>query len=391
MLTAEAALEAARALYPRLAERAAHCEALRRCPPESIADFHRADLLRLMQPRRFGGSELGMDVIGPITLEMSRVCPSTAWVWVNIVTHAWNIGQFEAAAQQDLWGDDPDALAATGLAFPCGKAEPVDGGYRLSGRWPFCSGVDEAGWMLVGALVPAAGGPPERLLLLVPKADFRSLDNWRAYGLAGTGSHDVVIEAAFVPAHRTVAAERLADGQAAPGAALSTAPIFRLPAFVTFGFALAAVPLGAAWGALDHVVAVLRRRAATYGAGRLAELAPVQARIAHASAGVDTALMLYRQGLDTLNRMTAAAEPVPRELRLRWKRDLAFAVSLCVSAMDDLLAVSGAAGLSTEQPLQRLFRDVRAAASHIGLTWDVQALMYGREALGLPADNAILL
>ena len=152
VLTAEQAVLAARSLAPKFAERAAHAEKIRRIPDESIEELHTSGLMRLMQPKRFGGSELGLGVLMDVVLEICKGCSSTAWTYSNLASHSWNIGQFELQAQEDVWGDDPFALAATGLAFPCGKATPVEGGYMVSGKWPFGSGVDASTWMLVGAM-----------------------------------------------------------------------------------------------------------------------------------------------------------------------------------------------------------------------------------------------
>ncbi len=390
-LTAAAALELTQALAPRLAERAQACEDLRRCPDETIAELHASGLLRMMQPKCFGGSELGPAVLVDVAVEMAKACPSTAWVWMNLASHAWNIAQFELRAQEDVWNADPNALAVTGLAFPCGKARPVEGGYLVSGKWPFGSGVDAAQWMLAGAMTDRGSAPPERRFFLLPGEHFRSLDNWHAYGLAGTGSHDIEVKEAFVPEHRSIAAESVAAGMDAPGAKAHASPIYRLPAFATFGFFLASVPLGAARGALEHFVAGTRKRAGTYTGARLAELTPLQIRIGEASACIDLAETQFRADLAELVGFVEAGVAAPIDAKLRWKRNIAFEVQLATRAVDTLMAASGAGGLYTTLPLQRLFRDVRASAAHIALTWDVQAAAYGQHALGVPLQAGLLL
>jgi len=389
VLGADQAIAAARALGPALAARAAECEAQRRCPDETIALLYASGLMRMMQPRMFGGSELGADVLLEVVLEMCKSCASTAWVWLNLATHSWNIGQFELQAQHDVWDADAGAVAATGLAFPCGKAIPVDGGYRVSGKWPFASGVDAAAWMLVGAMVERAGAA-ERRFLLVPRPEFRSLDDWHAYGLAGTGSHNVVVDDAFVPAHRTLAAEVFAAGFDVPGGKVHLAPLYRLPTFATFGFALGMVPLGLARAAADAMVASLRRRAGTYTGARLADLAPLQMRLADTMAAVDYFETQFRADLTQMIAQTNAGQASPVADKLRWKRNLAYGVRLAKQAMDNVMSMSGAGGLATNSPLQRQFRDLSAAASHIALTWDVQAPMYGQNVLGLPTPPGFL-
>lgn len=389
IIDAAAAIAAARALGPALAARAAECETQRRCPDATIADLYASGLMRMMQPRMFGGSELGADVLLEVVLEMCKACASTAWVWLNLATHSWNIGQFELKAQHEVWDDDPNAVAATGLAFPCGKAIPVDGGYRVSGKWPFASGVDAAAWMLVGAIVEAAG-PLERRFLLVPRRDFSSLDDWHAYGLAGTGSHHVVVDNAFVPVHRTLAAEVFAEGSNVPGGRVHAAPLYRLPTFATYGFALGMVPLGVARAAAHEMVASLKRRAGTYTGARLADLVPLQLRLADTMAAVGYFETQYRADLSEMIAQTAAGGGTPAADKLRWKRNLAYGVRLAKQAMDNVMSMSGAGGLGTEAPLQRQFRDLNAAASHIALTWDVQAPMYGQNVLGLPTPPGFL-
>ena len=390
-LTADQARRAAAALVPKLQERAARAEALRRVPEETIADLHEAGLMRIMQPLRFGGSELGLDALMDVVLEIAKGCPSTAWVSSNLISHSWNLGQFDLQAQQDIWGDDPQALAATGLAFPCGKATLVEGGYRLSGKWPFASGVDASTWMLVGGMAEQTSGAPERRFFLVPQADFRSLDNWNSFGLTGTGSHDVEIKDAFVPAHRSMSAEVFAAGQNVPGAKLYENKLFQMPTFAAFAYVLSIVPLGAAKAAVEQFTANMRQRAGTYTGVRVAELSSVQARIAEASACIEFAETVLRHDWRELETNVEQGQFPGMETKLRWKRNVAFATQLAVRAIDALMPAAGAGGLSLNLPLQRQFRDIHAASAHIALTWDVHAAAYGQSALGLQPQGGLLL
>jgi len=391
VLTAQQAIEAAKKIAPRLAERAAQAEQIRRIPQESIKELNDSGLLRLMQPKRYGGSELGLGVLMDVVLEVCKGCSSTAWVYSNLASHSWNIGQFELQAQEDMWADDPFALAATGLAFPCGKATPVAGGYQVSGKWPFGSGVDASTWMLVGAMTEQNGGAPQRRFFLIPQSDFKSLDNWQAYGLTGTGSHDVQMEGAFVPEHRSVSAEIFAAGQNLPGAKLYSNKLFQMPTFAAFAYVLSIVPLGTAKAAVEQFTQTMRNRAGTYTGSRIAELSSVQARIAEAAACVEFAETVVRRDWTDLENAVQDSEFPSMETKLRWKRNAAFATSLAVRAIDALMPAAGAAGLSLHLPLQRQFRDIHAASSHIGLTWDVHAAAYGQSALGLQPQGGMLL
>ena len=388
----EEALAAARLLTPRFAERAARCEELRHAPEESIAELNASGLMRMMQPRRFGGSELGQDAMFEVILEMCKGCASTAWVWFNLASHSWNIGQFGLQAQEDVWNEDPFAVASGGLAFPCGKAVKVDGGYTVSGRWPFGSGVDAATWHLVGALVDqGAGNPPERRLFLVPKSDYKSLDNWQAYGLTGSGSHDVEIKDVFVPEHRSMEGQLFARGMEVPGNQVNTSEWFRIPTFAAFGFGLAMPPIAIARTAVNEFLEGVKKRAGTYTGARLAELAPMQMRIAEATACVDFAETQLRADMAEMIRIARARGEPSMELKMAWKRNCAFEGELCKRAIDTLMVASGAGGLSLNGRMQRHFRDIHAGTAHIAMTWDVQATAYGQNALGLPAQPGLLI
>lgn len=391
VLTAQQALQAAAEMVPRLAARASESERMRHVHPDSIAELHSSGLMRLMQPARFGGSELGLDDLMNVVFEIARGCPSTAWVYSNLASHSWNLGQFELQAQEDIWNDDPHALAATGLAFPCGRAVPVEGGYRLTGLWPFGSGVDASTWMLVGAMTERAGGAPERRFFLVPQADFKSLDNWSSYGLTATGSHDVQVQDAFVPEHRTVSAEVFAAGQNLPGAQLYANPLFSMPTFAAFAYILSSIPVATAKAAVEQFTGTMRARASTYTGTRVAELSSVQARIAEAASCVEFAETVLRRDWQTLESNVRDGEFPSMETKLRWKRNVAFATGLAVRAIDALMPAAGAGGLKLDLPLQRQFRDIHAASAHIALTWDVHAAAYGQSALGLQPQGGLLL
>ena len=394
-LSQESASAAAAALVPKLTERAAQCEALRRCPDATIDELYASGLMRIMQPPRYGGSGLGLESLLDITLALARGCGSSAWVALNLISHSWNIGQLSIQAQDDVWGENPNAVASTSFAFPCGKARVVEGGYRLSGRWPFASGVDSAQWMLVGALTEreSAGksGASERRFFLVPMADYKSLDDWHAYGLAGTGSHNVEINEAFVPEHRTANAEAFARGFDTPGGIAHGTTLYRTPPFPGFAFALAMLPLASARAACAEHLAMTRGRAGTYSGVRLAELAPVQIRIAEASAAVDLAVLSLRTDIREFVALVETGTSPSVDARMRWRRNLAFGAGLAVRAVDTLMAASGAGGLTLTNSLQRHFRDVHAGGAHITLTWDVQASAYGLHALGLGVPAGMIL
>src|SRR5581483_5221526 len=112
------------------------------------------------------------------------------------------------------------------MVYPTGKATPADGGYRLSGRWSFVSGVDYSDWVIVAAMVFAPQGPPQARHFLVPRKDYSVLDTWHNVGMRGTGSNDLIVDDVFVPAHRTITMDDFREGTT-PGSRVNTGPLYR--------------------------------------------------------------------------------------------------------------------------------------------------------------------
>src|ERR1700741_5047407 len=193
----------AEGLIPVLRERAPRAEQLRRLPDETIADLHSTGLFRMLQPARIGGRELPFRGLFELTAVIGQGCGSTAWVLANLAAHHWLLGMWHPEAQDEIWGASPDSLISSALIFARGRARRVDGGYRLSGRWPFSSGIDASAWNMFGAVVSdEETGQSEHRMLLVPASDYSIIDTWEVIGLAGTGSKDVEVAAVFVPAYR---------------------------------------------------------------------------------------------------------------------------------------------------------------------------------------------
>jgi 3-hydroxy-9,10-secoandrosta-1,3,5(10)-triene-9,17-dione monooxygenase len=383
-------IERARALVPALRERAARAEELRSLPEETIRDFHETGLARILQPVRVGGAELAYGALVEVGIEIGRGCGSTSWVLTNLISHHWMLAMWPAEAQEEVWGDSPDHLICSSLVFPAGRATKVAGGYHLSGRWPFSSGVDFSGWNMLGAQVMRGDGePPEFRMFLLRKEETKIIDTWRAAGLRGTCSNDVQVEDLFVPEHRTLAADDTKGGRA-PGSAVNPAPLYRLPVLALFPYVIGSAVLGIAKGAYETYLESARRRAATYSGAKVSGYAAVQMKVAEAAASIDAAELIMRRNCDEVMGIVEGGNLPTIEERVRYRRDGAFAASLCVRAVDRLIEASGGRGFYDANPMQRAFRDVHTGAAHIALTWEVAAATYGKVAMGLPCDNPVI-
>jgi 3-hydroxy-9,10-secoandrosta-1,3,5(10)-triene-9,17-dione monooxygenase len=336
-----------------------------------------------------GGSELDWVSMIDVSSELARGCGSTAWNWANWAVHHWMLALWPRQCQDEVWGDDPAVLIASALMFPPGKATRVAGGYRLTGRWPFSSGVDSSAWNMMGGVVPA-GEAGEMLMFVVPRADYRIIDNWRAMGLRGTGSKDVEAKDIFVPEHRALAVDATKGGPTHPGAAVNSAPIYRIPLFAALPHMLTGIPLGIAQGAYDAFLEGMRGRVSRYSGKSLADMTSVQMKISEAGACIDTARLVLRHHCENAQAIAVRGEVPDLMTKATWRRDGAFAAQLCGRAVDAIFNASGAGALYDEHPLQRAFRDVHAANAHISMIWEAQATTFGRVALGLPCDNPTL-
>src|SRR5919197_1047185 len=282
-------LERAEALVPVLRERAAKAEELRRMPDETIEDLHRSGLFRILQPKRVGGSELPFRSIVELVSVISRGDGSTGWVLANLAAHHWLLGMWPKQAQDEIWGESPDNLIGSALIFPRGRAKPAPGGYRLSGRWPFSSGVDAATWSLIGGIVQdEEAGLNEPRIFVLPASDFTIIDTWHVIGLAGTGSKDVAVEDVFVPEYRTVAVKDITGGPT-PGSEINRSVLYQLPAVSLFAFCIAGVSLGIAQGAIEYFRETMRTRTSYYTGRNLADFVTLQIHLAEATAIADAA------------------------------------------------------------------------------------------------------
>jgi 3-hydroxy-9,10-secoandrosta-1,3,5(10)-triene-9,17-dione monooxygenase len=384
-------LARAAALVPVLRERAGQTERDRRISDETIEDIREAGLWRILKPLRYGGIMTDFGIMVDICEEFSRGCASTSWVYLNLIAHNWMLPMWPVQASEDVWGENPEALIGSSLIFPGGELWPVKGGYQLNGRWPYCSGIDNSDWMMVGAMEPTADpdGKPAPRMVVVRASDLKVTDTWHVSGLAGTGSKDTACTNLFVPAHMTVD-PRDCRGGPTPGAAGAPEPVYEIPVVTFIPHLLAGTMLGIARGAYEDFVEGLKTQISTYNNSRVAEHTTVQLKVAEAGVLIDSARLLVRENWQEAHRIAEAGERPTLEERLRWRRDATHASAGCVRAVDLIYAVSGGGANYLSNELQRRFRDVHAAAAQINISWDINGPEYGRVAIGLPPTNASL-
>ncbi|WP_405993805.1 acyl-CoA dehydrogenase family protein [Streptomyces sp. NBC_00986] len=367
---------------PEVAEIAARhtdeAETARRLSPEVVRAVLDAGFARHFVPVAHGGEAGGFTELTSAVGLVGEGCTSAAWA-ASLAAYAGRYAAFlPAEGQAEIWADGPDALLA-GALMPSGKAEPVAGGWLLSGEWKYISGVHFADWALACAAVPADRPEdpdvrPEVRFFAVPRADFSIEDSWFTVGMRGTGSDTLVLSDVFVPEHRTLARSVVHAGRAPA----SDARCHLVPMHAVNALPFAAPLIGAARGALRAWIARTGARVDRRGQA-VGEKPSTQVALARSAAEVDAAELL-------ILRTAAIADgtetcPPEGEAAVRGARDLALAVELLVSAVDRVFRTSGTSGQSSSDPVQRFWRDVNCAASHVALSFETTGAAYGAWAL----------
>jgi alkylation response protein AidB-like acyl-CoA dehydrogenase len=383
-------LERGRALVPLLKERAEQTERDRRVSADAMTVIKEQQLHRLMQPKRFGGFEYGFRELVQMNFEMAQGCGSTAWCLCLAAVHNWLLALFPLEAQEEVWRD-PDVMIS-GSYMPVGRCQPADGGYWLSGAWSFSSNCDNSAWYIVGAMVPPESGEgrPTPTWFILSQAQARIQDTWFSAGLAGTGSKTVVVdEPVFVPAYRALAVPVINSGNA-PGAQVSSNPLYRLTFTGAAPFALCSLPVGMAMGAIEDFVALARVKTVPSMSGPPMPMVGypyVQQGLAEAAAAVDAAATLLLRDTAEIGAGLAEGALPSVSQRIKYRRNHAYSGKLAAQASTVLFEMTGASGGALSNPVQRAWRDINVAVRHISLSWPTVSAMYGQYALGLPPEG----
>ena len=369
----------AEALIPILAGRAARCEELRHCPPETIDDLEQAGLLQICRPARYGGYDCAWDELSEVNRILARGCGSQAWVANVLNDHTQLVGAFALEAQEEVWGKTPRTRTAASVA-PSGRARRVPGGATLSGKFGFASGIDYADWLICGAFLEEEGRPPAWWDFLVPKASVTVIDDWHVAGLAGTGSKSFAVEDVLIPPHRFQDHVHSDDGTG-PGTTINHASVFRTPRASVAALGFTALALGIAEAFLATYLAHTRGRNSRGLA--VAEFGSTQMGLSKATGQIEGAAAHMKATLRYwVDRMEAGGQLDAHE-KLKARFEAAFIARQCLDAVEALFAASGGHAIFTDNPLQRQLRDLIAVCTHRGLYLDESGLNFGKSALSI--------
>ncbi len=351
----------------RLSKVAAETESLGRLSDESVRVVREAGVMRLLQPPEFGGYAAHPRDFAEAVMAVSKVCGSTGWVCGVGGVHPWELALMDRRLQDEVWGKDPDTWIASPYV-PTGVADPVDGGYVLNGRWQFSSGTDHCDWVFLGALAGDGKGglaqPIQVLHVVLPRPDYTILaDSWDVIGLCGTGSKDIVVNGAFIPAYRTIDAQEVSGGSAAAERAGRGEAVYKLPFWSILPLGITSSVIGICEGALEAHLDYQRAR--TSAAGRKLKDDPyVLYAISEAAADIAAARVQLIDGISRMHDKLDAGQDVSFEERAILRRNQVRCAWRAVAAADQIFQRSGGNAARRENVMQRFWRDAHVGLQH---------------------------
>jgi alkylation response protein AidB-like acyl-CoA dehydrogenase len=396
---AERLLSAVKKLAPDVTRRAEEIEHARRLPRDLVETLRNIGVFRMLVPERYGGSAIDVPSSIDILVELAAADGATGWT-AMIGCHApLMFSLFPQQTFSAIYASGPDVIAA-GSSAPRGVAEPVEGGYRASGRWTFASGCEHADWIFGVCAVrdraggaagthasagvppsPPAGMPPSSSQAAMPALRFivasasqwQVVDTWHSAGLRGSGSHDITLAETYLPDHRTVSF-------AAPAAWDVREPNLYMTHHQMY-LHLCAVAVGIAHGALADLVALAQTgKRRLYARQELADTPLFQHRLGHAEIEVAAAATLMRDLAQRLWQQTINRN-IDASFAARIPQASAWIVEVCARAVDACFRAAGASAVYESSPLQRRLRDIHTLTQHT-LVQEAAFAMAGAKRLG---------
>jgi 3-hydroxy-9,10-secoandrosta-1,3,5(10)-triene-9,17-dione monooxygenase len=372
-------------LVPMLRQSALAAEKDRRVPQATLDALGQSGVFRMMAPTKYGGDEADFATQSLVLAEIARACPSTSWVSTIYSAMAWVASVFPDESQDEVFADGVPRIS--GSFSPTGTAVRKNGGFVVSGRWPYNTGCHGAQWTVVVALVASDGGDPVPYCLLVRTRELKILDDWYASGMAATGSNTVIAEDVFVPGHRALPLPEMVEGRY-PRRRNQDNPYFNYPLAQVLVVNAGGTPLGIARGALEAFFDRLPGRAIMYTTYADKSAAPItHLQVGEASLKIESASAHVQRAAAILDGQKGAS--LTLQDRVKSRAHIGYATGLAREAVDLLFYASGAASIQTSVPMQRYQRDMQALANHAIMHAPTAIELYGRVLCGLEPNTPL--
>lgn len=380
--TRQELVDRARALVPLLAEHAADTDTSRVIDEQVLDAITTAGLLRLGIPRRLGGIEAPVRTQMEVAAALAEGCGSTAWVVHNMNASAISVGMLPLAAQAEVWAENPDGRVVASMG-PVTDVRRTEGGFLVSGKVSWLSGLGHADWALVGMVAPAYEEQPARLALgLVPVEKACIEDSWFVTGMRGTSTNTLVLDDQYVPDHRLLDIAAALEGTADTGQ--DSEALYRSPFLVTLAIVLSSSQIGLARAALSLVVEKAPKRAISYTIyGRQDDSVGFHVLVGQAALQIDMATAFLYATADGIDSAAAEGRTLTVDERLAMRASVAAACKQLREAVSTLVDAHGTSAFAEINPLQRIWRDINTGSRHAMLNAQVGYEAHGANLLGL--------
>ncbi|WP_313512572.1 p-hydroxyphenylacetate 3-hydroxylase oxygenase component [Pseudomonas sp.] len=378
-----------KAILPTIAANAALAEQQRQVPEQNIALLKSIRMHRALQPQAYGGIEISLPEFADCVAALAGACASTAWAFSLLCTHSHQLAMFSRQLQDEIWGDNPDATASSSIA-PFGKVTETEGGVIFNGEMGWSSGSDHAEWAIVGCRRNDEEGVPAYCFAVLPRSDYEIRDDWFAAGMKGSGTKTLVIRDAFVPEHRIQKAKDMMEGKSAGFGLYPQSKIFYSPYRPYFASGFSAVGLGVAERMLAAYAEKTRNRVRAYTGANVGTATPALMRLAESTHQVAAARAFLEKTWDEHAEHSERHQYPSRETLAFWRTNQAYAVKMCIQAVDRLFEAAGGTSWFESSEMQRLFRDSHMTGAHAYTDYDVCAQILGRELMGLDPDPSMV-
>ena len=355
-------LEAVRGLAPQIEARIAQMDADRRLPVELAQAMAELGVFRLMIPSSLGGLEMDLIPTLQVFEEISQIDGSAGWCAMIGATGGTTSAFLSEEVAREIYASDPNVITAGAIA-PYGQAQSTDGGYRVTGRWPFNSGCQHSQWLMGTSVIVENGQPrqapngyPETRMMIFPAAEVEILDTWSVSGLRGSGSHDIAVQDVFVPEERAVAY--------GVGTRHQSGPLYTFPIFGLLAVSVASVATGMARGAIASFVELAKTKRLTGSSRLLSQRAVIQTQVAQAEAGLRAGRAFMFQTVQDVWDRVVAGHKIGQRDRALLRLSACHATSASAQAIDLMYQAAGTAAIWDTSPLQRHFRDVHVLSQH---------------------------
>lgn len=376
-------------LLPAIRANAIKTEELRKVPQENIDMLNAIGMNRTFLPKAYGGLELSLPEFTDCIAALAGACCSTAWAYSLLCTHNHQMAMFSKQAQDEFWSENPDAVASSSIA-PFGKHEETEGGIIFTGDMKWSSGVDHADWIIVGFLRDNAAGEKVYSFAVIPSSDFTIIDDWYAVAMQGSGTKTASIKSVFVPEHRIQAAIDMMEGRHVGRDLYPDSKIYHSPYRPYFACGFAAMSLGVAERMVEVYKELTLNRVRAYTGAKVATSIPPLLRIAESYQQISAARAYLEKTWQEHKDYGERHEYPDRYTLAHWRTNQAYAIKMCVQAVNRLWEVMGASNWYADREGQRLWRECNMTAAHAYTDYDVCAQIIGRELLGLDPDPGLL-